>query len=1308
VDDHRVEELHSVAEPTPSVLTGAEAAARAERAIVGDALARDPAVAEGLALAGVRAASAAFGLVVPPDDELRIPGASCVHHVAAAPGHPGGGAFELAATSAQEAADHCLAAHLLSRRLGRPGLCSLGPSLADDLSLVCLPDASAAAELLAADTGTRECDAGPDRIVELAREALAAASEGSGRPATVVAVEGDADADVVLVAAGAAAESARAAARAMSEAGIPARVLVPILVRPFPVSDVRKALAGAGHVFALGEPGDAAFPLLAAVRAAVGEEAEVRALAASESSDVIAALREVLPECGVEASQLAAPEQAPLSHNLVVAPDDPWGEETARRALALLARRGQLRIGRRPRHHRGAAVFEWSGEAIADGERDLLLASHAGDLDPEGSLSLLRPGSAVIVLSEALESPALAKQLSPGAREALREHGHRVHWLGFEDGQSKPAPGEADRVASRALAAAAFAAVAHPEDPTTAAVEGEAKLWLRGGKLAIRCLDPADLTAAPLAEEMDFRTTPKLPHMPEAVDAPDECEAWARWLARFHRSGAAGGEPALLRPMRPAALESLAEKVRESTSHPFVLVIGKDAAQPIAARGLHDVLHGGLEALNADGREARTLADNLPRLAAVAAHLLARRDTGAAVNELVATAGSDLVEQLGLSDDEARGFRDDLEALRAELPDSSRAFDLRPETPLHLYLAVLSAVRAPLTLRFAEQLEQLAEELRDRLRLDRMSSEEGQSPQALASELGHTAARHLDLQALSETLPKSPGWAMLDKRRRKRIEDTLATIERHLESDEPPPSAYFLRPPDVDIQLPDAPQRQHPDPLAAAVGYFDGVARRMASLFRAVRLARMEVEGSYRPEIHDAQLAGLDWQAFTAEELSLLPAVTVVTTGRHLRHRGQGSLSELLRSSRPVHVIVRDEVGAADDAEDLSLFHLDLGQLVMAHRETFAVSSTLARPERLVERLTRMVGEPRPGVVLVPLPAGTPVPWRPLMAEAALQGRACPDFLYDPDAGTSWADRFDVEGNPDPECAWPVHRITYLDDGTEQNLDTALTFADAVALEPAYQRHLRTIPRVAWQDEIQVPLAEYVARFEPGKSAREIPFLWVIDGAGTLQRAVVTRELALACRDRLRGWRVLQELGGYDNAYAERAATAAREAALAEAAGERAELEQAHAEALSNARSDGARESMEQLAATLLSQDALALTAAMPAPAAPLVEEPDLEAAAEPAPPEEVPEEEEAISFDEPYIDTILCTSCNECTNINSRLFNYNADKQAFIADAAAGTFADLVKAAELCPAHCVHPGKPRGDDATATPELIARAAKFN
>jgi ferredoxin len=249
---------------------------------------------------------------------------------------------------------------------------------------------------------------------------------------------------------------------------------------------------------------------------------------------------------------------------------------------------------------------------------------------------------------------------------------------------------------------------------------------------------------------------------------------------------------------------------------------------------------------------------------------------------------------------------------------------------------------------------------------------------------------------------------------------------------------------------------------------------------------------------------------------------------------------------------------------------------------------------------------------------------------------------------------------------------------------------------------------VAW-DENQEPLAEYLEQFDPEGTQRRVPFLWVVDDDGILQRAIVTRELALASRDRLRGWRVIQELAGYQNVFAERAAAEARDQALAEAGEQTAELEQAHADELERVRSEAARESMERLAAVLISPDgipAMGAPAARAAQPAPPAESPEA-AAAEPAVVEEVVEEE-AVSFDEPYIDTPLCTTCNECTNLNAQLFHYNAEKQAYIADPAAGSFAELVKAAELCPAHCIHPGKPRDGDSTATPELIERAAKFN
>ena len=59
-------------------------------------------------------------------------------------------------------------------------------------------------------------------------------------------------------------------------------------------------------------------------------------------------------------------------------------------------------------------------------------------------------------------------------------------------------------------------------------------------------------------------------------------------------------------------------------------------------------------------------------------------------------------------------------------------------------------------------------------------------------------------------------------------------------------------------------------------------------------------------------------------------------------------------------------------------------------------------------------------------------------------------------------------------------------------------------------------------------------------------------------------------------------------------------------------------------------------------------------------------------------------------------------------MFAYNEDKQAILKDPKAGTYADLVEAAEICPAKCIHPGKPLNPNEPNLEELMARAAPFN
>jgi pyruvate-ferredoxin/flavodoxin oxidoreductase len=80
----------------------------------------------------------------------------------------------------------------------------------------------------------------------------------------------------------------------------------------------------------------------------------------------------------------------------------------------------------------------------------------------------------------------------------------------------------------------------------------------------------------------------------------------------------------------------------------------------------------------------------------------------------------------------------------------------------------------------------------------------------------------------------------------------------------------------------------------------------------------------------------------------------------------------------------------------------------------------------------------------------------------------------------------------------------------------------------------------------------------------------------------------------------------------------------------------------------------------------------------------------------------------EPSIDSALCTACNECTNLNKRMFAYNAKKQAYIKDPRAGTFRELVLAAEKCPVRIIHPGTPLNRAEKDLDQWIARAKPFN
>jgi hypothetical protein len=58
-------------------------------------------------------------------------------------------------------------------------------------------------------------------------------------------------------------------------------------------------------------------------------------------------------------------------------------------------------------------------------------------------------------------------------------------------------------------------------------------------------------------------------------------------------------------------------------------------------------------------------------------------------------------------------------------------------------------------------------------------------------------------------------------------------------------------------------------------------------------------------------------------------------------------------------------------------------------------------------------------------------------------------------------------------------------------------------------------------------------------------------------------------------------------------------------------------------------------------------------------------------------------------------------------MFAYNENKQAYIKDIAAGTYRQMVEAAESCQVAIIHPGKPRDPNEPGLEELLERAKPF-
>ena len=794
-------------------------------------------------------------------------------------------------------------------------------------------------------------------------------------------------------------------------------------------------------------------------------------------------------------------------------------------------------------------------------------------------------------------------------------------------------------------------------------------------------------------------------------------------LRRFHfGEPAAAGQTAM---PEPSVLPALLNDYRDATviryQYPLYLAPADGSETTDLARPVSEHFATALEGFALGPDDARILRDNLPWIERYLKEALGD-DGPLAAPELFAEAAAAMQAHLDLDPGNREKLDSDLQRLANAIAPGGQFLGYGPGVSLHL---MLHAVRH----RDARKREQLRETI-DRhihglealLDVEKAKSKQANDPGSIQSSVG-LGSQYFDSSALSGALEhRAAGSVEMPAARRARIEAALGTLQSW--NDEAVLVRIIGRLDETgfgdlsELQLVDS-----DDPCSTAAEIYAAEAARFAELFAALRIAELEIDSGYDPSVHDSWFAGFDWQAFSDDELQLVTRVVALVSADHLAGDGLPAFSRLLGSRLPVHVLtwVRayDNPGARPGEGPFDAYRFELGYFGVGHRQAVVAQTSAARHDDLLAGFLCALDSNRTSLHLInrgtQSKAKKPLLDAWFVASAALESRAHPFVMVNPDAGDHAAERVSFGGNPQSDSDWPIETLEYRNaDGETMKMELAFTFADYALLMPALHEHFRVVPAGLESGDL-LPVDQYL---EAGDAVadRAVPFVWAIDEDGTLLRLAVSRTLVFACRDRLNYWHTLQELAGIHNYYVEEAIDRIVEEQRAAIETEREQLQKEHEEELESVRSEAAGEAMGQLVDFLMGADLSGMVdggqlARMPAAAPAEAEAPqaaDADAGAAEPEPEEAAEPEEELSFDEPWLDTASCTTCDDCMSINKMMFAYNEDKQAYIRDPQAGTYADLVAAAEICPAKCIHPGKPLDPNEPGLDELIARAEPFN
>ena len=398
----------------------------------------------------------------------------------------------------------------------------------------------------------------------------------------------------------------------------------------------------------------------------------------------------------------------------------------------------------------------------------------------------------------------------------------------------------------------------------------------------------------------------------------------------------------------PALLDPFRDTSRLRYDYPLFLFPPDETSEARDVESLETPLSQWMKDATADFApdkgQARILKDHLQWIEYHTRKMLRGREGPVEAVATLMEAAHALQKHLHLKQPDHDQLEQDLARLIARVPEHSQLLGYGRYCSLHLLIHAIRSQVIPRRARFQQRINDCIRGLKGLLDIEWSKSDESIEPRMIRDSVGPGGDR-FDPAALSAVIDHSRGTQTMSEERRGRIEQAIEIMA----SWEPDPVLVrFVHTGTLtDPWLQEADfcrEVTNSDPCAYAMDMFDREAEKLTQIFGAVRIASLEIANRYDPTVHNPWFTSFSWEAFSQDELRLVPTIIALGAADQVAGEGMRSFSRLLSSGRPVQILIRvqphNNPGRVGGEGPFQSFRTELGYLGISHRQAMVEQSS--------------------------------------------------------------------------------------------------------------------------------------------------------------------------------------------------------------------------------------------------------------------------------------------------------------------------------------------------------------------------------